>query len=840
MIRKFLEKLFKGKQESHCVLIWLKDKLRGGTSYWFINLAEAAEFAKSQAGKFDVYYGIGLASHAYGKTQRVKADEIIGIPCIWLEVDYKTGSTAIHKKEEQLPTKEEAIALINELPFKPSLIVNSGNGFHLYWLLTSVWLFADAIERERAKLLVERFQRYFKSLANAHGWTNDSTFDLARVYRVPGTKNHKTQNPKPVTIVEESEERYTADQIENFLDSLPEAEQPVAHCAEGKAQIKQLISETDAVALDPHANVPVNKFDMLCEAEPKFRLTWEKKRKDLPDQSASSYDMALADYAALAQWTDQEIANLIIAFRRKHGDDLKLRYDYYAMTIAKARKVAQSNGTNNRSPQRSISNDSKAQAIPPPELRAKALYGLPGMIVQTISPHTEAHPAALLIQFLVAFSNCIGRTAYFTVEATRHYLILFAVIVGISSRGRKGTSWDHVSRLFQAIDEQWCRNCMQSGLSSGEGLIYAVRDPVIKREPIKEKGRVIDYQDVITDVGVLDKRLLAIEEEFAKLLRVIAREGNTLSPQIRQAWDKGNLRLMTKNSPLQATDAHVSIIGHITKDELKRNLDEVETANGFANRFLWTFSRRTKLLPEGGNLPHSKLNSLILLLHDVVNFARSVGEMSRDKEANALWHKIYGELSTEDRTGLFDAVTSRAEAQVSRLACIYALLDQSAIVQRPHLEAALALWCYCEDSARFIFGNSTGDRVADAALSALREAEEVGLTKTDISTIFARNVSAARLNHALTVLESAGRIRCVSEPGESGRPVQRFFAVFNNNPQGHEGNEINEIIAGEPELSPDSPFNSLNSFNSLPDADKGEIISASILDGNSEIDDLPF
>jgi hypothetical protein len=793
MTNSFLNILFEGKRPNDNVLIWIKDKSKGGTSYWFRNLMEAETFAVAQANKFDVYYGIGLASRTYGRRQRVKSDDVTGLSCLWIEVDYKTGSTAIHKKEERLPTKQEALTLINEIPFRPSLIVHSGNGFHVYWLLNDVWQFADVAERERAKRLVERWQRHFKALAEKHGWTNDSTFDLARVYRVAGTKNHKTPKPKMVEIIEENEERYTVEQIEGFLNSLPEAEQSSARCAEEKSQIKHLAVEGGVLALDPNADIHTNKFEMLCEIEPKFKLTWEKKRNDLNDQSPSSYDMALANHSALAGWDAQEITNLIIAFRRKHGHDLKLRHDYYAMTIAKARKVAQGSGLNNGYPSSYFGNNSKSQSIPSPELDAKALYGLAGIIVRTISPHTEAHPAALLIQLLVAFGNCIGRKAYFTVEATRHYLVMFAVLVGLSSKGRKGTSWDHISNLFQSVEEQWSRDCVQNGLSSGEGLIWAVRDPIEKQEPIKEKGRVTGYQMVIVDMGVTDKRLLVMESEFALVLRVVSREGNILSPLIRQAWDKGDLRSMTKNSPARATGAHISIIGHITKDELRNNLDEVEIANGFANRFLWVSVERTQLLPEGSNISSSLLNPLISSLYAALIHARDTSEMRRDDDARELWHRIYRELSIEHPTRLLNAVTSRAEAQVMRIACLYALLDSSNVVRRVHLEAANALWRYCENSVRVIFGDATGSKIGDTILVALREAAEDGLTKTELSGLLGRNASARRLNDALAALSATGLARSVREPSEGGRPTERWFAEAMQAQPINEINERNEI-----------------------------------------------
>lgn len=229
-------------------------------------------------------------------------------------------------------------------------------------------------------------------------------------------------------------------------------------------------------------------------------------------------------------------------------------------------------------------------------MQSAALYGLAGDIVRTISPHSEADPAALLIQTLAAFGSCIGRSAYFSAEADRHYMNLFAVLVGASSKGRKGTSWGQVRRLFESIDAEWSSACIQNGLSSGEGLIWSVRDPIEKQEPIKDKRTITGYQTVTVDFGVEDKRCFVMEPEFASVFKVMAREGNTLSAVIRQAWASGNLRVMAKNSPAQATDAHVSIIAHITKDELKRSLRETDTANGFANRFLWKVAARRRHL----------------------------------------------------------------------------------------------------------------------------------------------------------------------------------------------------------------------------------------------------
>lgn len=421
------------------------------------------------------------------------------------------------------------------------------------------------------------------------------------------------------------------------------------------------------------------------------------------------------------------------------------------------------------------------KGIEMPELSDKALYGLAGDVIRTIEPHTEADNVALLVQLLAGFGCLIGMTAHFRAEADYHYMKLFAVMVGASSKGRKGTSWGQIKRLFCRVDETFSE-CLQDGLSSGEGLIFHVRDAQTKQVPIKVKGRITDYQEEIVDEGATEKRAFVVEPEFARVLRAMQREGNTLSSVIRQAWDSDRLRVMTKN-PIKASGAQISIIGHITKDELARNLDETDTANGFANRFLWIFTRRSKYLPEGGNLLESALNSLVEKLNRAVIYARQIGELSRDEQARQKWIEIYPKLS-DGHTGLLGSVTSRAEAQVMRLASIYSLLDCAEEIRLEHLEAALALWQYCEDSAAYIFGNQTGNKNADVIYAALLSADK-GLSRTNIRDLFHRNLKENQINTALTLLLELGRVEVFKEKTD-GRDREIFTARL------HDKNDIND------------------------------------------------
>ncbi len=398
----------------------------------------------------------------------------------------------------------------------------------------------------------------------------------------------------------------------------------------------------------------------------------------------------------------------------------------------------------------------------PAPLEEAAFHGLAGEFVRLVNPHSESDPAADLIQFLVCFGNAIGRGPHWTVSATDHYLNLFVNLVGQTARGRKGTSLDVVLKVFGQVDEVWRRDCISGGLSSGEGLKYAVRDPDLKN------GEIVDS-------GVVDKRLLVLESEFANVLRVLNREGNTLSPTIRQAWDTGTIRNLTKHDSITATGAHVSIIGHITRDELIQRMTETEASNGFANRFLWFAVRRSKHLPRGGSLTESELNPIVIRLHHALEHARGIGEMGMTEAAWTIWEGIY-EALTRDIPGLFGMVTARAEAQVRRLACIYALLDQSDIVDAPHLKAALAVWRYAEDSAKHIFGDATGNPVADTIMAHLRQSPD-GLTRTQIrEEIFQRNKTSEEIAVALKLLEAAGMAR-MEKIQTSKRPRETWYAV---------------------------------------------------------------
>lgn len=403
---------------------------------------------------------------------------------------------------------------------------------------------------------------------------------------------------------------------------------------------------------------------------------------------------------------------------------------------------------------------------PWPELGEEAFHGLAGEIVRSMEPHSEADPVALLVSLLCAFGNAADRHTHYRVSADRHGLNLFTALVGDSSDARKGMSWNYVESLLKDVDEQWASSRIVSGLSSGEGLIHHVRDRVEKTDK--------DGEIEVVDEGVSDKRLLVVEGELASLLKVMTRQGSTTSAVVRNAWDGKKLQNLTKNSPHAATNAHISIVGHITRSELLRYLTETEAANGFANRFLWCMVRKSKILPFGGLWEDSHREQFVERLQDALRFAARGRVIGWSESGAEIWSGVYGTL-TEGKPGMFGSVVARAAAQAVRLATIYAVLDLSEEIRREHILAALAVWEYAEESARYIFGDATGDPEADAILDALRASRASGLTRTNIRDLFGRNKSAERISRALALLQKLGKARQKTEES-GGRPVERWFA----------------------------------------------------------------
>ena len=394
-----------------------------------------------------------------------------------------------------------------------------------------------------------------------------------------------------------------------------------------------------------------------------------------------------------------------------------------------------------------------------PDPAADAAYhGLAGEVVAAISPHTEADRVAILGQFLTAYGCAVGPGPTLRVGVTDHPARLFIVLVGQSSRARKGDSWAGVREVMYRADPAWTTEHLISGVGSGEALIWNVRDPLVRG------GEVVDP-------GISDKRLLVHEPEFGRILRVAGRPGSVLSMILRDAWDRGDLRTVTKNAPARATGAHIGVVAHITIPELRREMAATDVLNGYANRHIWLAVKRWQLLPIPE--PFTVPDRLATKVTNAIIAASEFGPIQRHIDADARWREVYPHL-TREIPGRLGSVLARAEAQVVRLSLIYALLDGSHLIRVEHLEAALALWDYAERSAGYLFGDSTGDVLADRILDALRV--KGPMDRTDIRDLLGRHVTEDRVDMAVASLEALG-LASMHRVTTGGRPREVWAVV---------------------------------------------------------------
>jgi len=342
---------------------------------------------------------------------------------------------------------------------------------------------------------------------------------------------------------------------------------------------------------------------------------------------------------------------------------------------------------------------------------------------------------------------------------------LFSVIVGDTSKARKGTATDRAMDILNRVDAEFMAARRRSGLSSGEGLIQAVRDSREEDVQVKDKTGPPRFERQIVDTGESDKRLLVIESEFGSVLQQSGRDGNILSAILRDSWDGKPLRVLARSNKDSCQEPHIALLGNVTIEELQRLLTTNDKANGFGNRILWCCARRSKRLAHGGRpLDTAKVDALVCGLQSALQASQAIGCVRFDAEAYRAWESAYDVL-TESATGIFGSMTARAEAQVVRLSTLYALLDSSSLIRMEHLKAAQEVWAYCEDSVRHIFGNALGDETADAILRMLRNAAD-GMTQTEINRGFGSHKSSAELNRALALLQERHKIK--SQKVETG------------------------------------------------------------------------
>lgn len=409
---------------------------------------------------------------------------------------------------------------------------------------------------------------------------------------------------------------------------------------------------------------------------------------------------------------------------------------------------------------------------PPPQMAKEAYHGILLDIVKTACKTSEASPIAVAANFLATYSAMVGRVAFQHIGDGTCHARPFFLLVGRTGKARKGTSEFTVKRIFDAVeqtlaDEYPRLKRHEGGLSTGEGLGWAIRD----KAGDDDTG------------GTDDKRLLVIEAEFAGAMAAASREKNTLSATIRTCWDGKDIAPLVKNATWCAGSPHVCVIGHITASELIDRMTEVDAQSGFLNRFVILHIVRAKLVALPKPTPAEEIGRLAALVAERVRFAiaedytaNNSREIRMTAESIKLWCNEYPALTAE-QPGIAGALLVRVEIYTRMLAMVFALLDQSTVIEPQHIRAALAWVRYWRDSVLYIFATlaakAEAERLNDASAEVLAFIDQnPRCAKAAITSSFRNKMAGPQITTALNHLLNAAPplIRQETLPRADGKP----------------------------------------------------------------------
>lgn len=219
----FLRRLFDGQPSDRRLTVW------SGTSKLSAHLlvddiARAARWAERlDARGEDAYVGCALRrSDLEDATKRGGKADLVALPGLWVDLDVGTEG---HKAANLPPTLEDAATLLEGLP-EPTMAISSGGGLHAWWL------FPEALElvgdektragRTLAEATLKALQGRVIAAAAARGWHADSLPSLDRVLRIPGTRNHKLDEPRPVDAIFLDGPRHDLEALASLLSIDPD------------------------------------------------------------------------------------------------------------------------------------------------------------------------------------------------------------------------------------------------------------------------------------------------------------------------------------------------------------------------------------------------------------------------------------------------------------------------------------------------------------------------------------------------------------------------------------------------------------------------------------------
>jgi hypothetical protein len=339
----------------------------------------------------------------------------------------------------------------------------------------------------------------------------------------------------------------------------------------------------------------------------------------------------------------------------------------------------------------------------PPDPDPVAFAGLLGESALALGEGTDASLVGIL-GALLAFAGALipGQAYQHRMQTTSP----FVALVGESSVGRKGTAmWRAHDAMAEALEPVYVNRAILDGLNSGEGLIST----------LSYKQATFPYEPTVG---------LVFEEEYASLLAARGRDGSTLDPKMRAAFDGGPLsNRRSSQTQTVAPPYWLPALIAITPAELRRRLEPGALESGSANRWLHLPVRRREAPPV--SLEPRLAESSRVRLQAARRWAIDTRLVLPVDAAVTVTLSEYAEYLPGVSAGTARDLTKRLPVIAFRVALVHAMAERSERVGLEHLDRALALTEYARAGIDWVFGGTVGNRDADLLLRHLQRSERL-------------------------------------------------------------------------------------------------------------------
>lgn len=741
--------------------------------------------------EYDLYFGVATREHGNGKKEG-----IIHIPAVWADIDFKNTP------------QDKADRLLSELPVKPSVIIESGGGYHVYWFLK------EPAGAENIPM-VQAVNRKLASFLEA----DFGVCDASHILRMPGTLNHKYSPARTVTVKDYTGARYNLEEFD-FLPEVPENQDD-----ENRGQ------DPDIEKLFECSFMKWCSYKPEEVSEPLWYAMVSNVARVSPGGPDLVHELSRRYPGYSKKETDQKILHALNSsgphtckYIRVNGYKCCQNCGVKSPINLLARNGLPAAGSDSPAEWMELVplNDCRA-----PEIPDDILPGWAGDFTREAARSIQIPYPMALASVLGVLSLAISSAVKCIHVRPGHVetpnLYLFAPLPsGERKTGMVGTAtnplheWETEQAEFKADEIR----AAQSRRKTQEKIIEGMRNKAAKASKDEERRKLIENiaaQEVaLEDIPALP-RLLADDATPESLPRILKAQGEVLGiisseggifdifggRYSRNGIPNLDLLLKAHNAesyrvdrigrePIALTNPRLVVCICPQPDVLLSMADKPGfRGRGLLARFLYFFSESQvgyrNISPDP--MPDSVTREYTTRIKALLDMREANLELTLSPAARALWLQFAQVVEEQMRPGgefeHFRDWAGKLSGQAARLAgvfhCIEARLPGSLVVSDEIMSRALSLAALLADHAKVAFSTMGSDPATEVALAILGWIQRKERDKFTLRDCFrdldGRYKNTSELKPGLAVLIERGYIKDIGMEQTGGRPKGPYFVA---------------------------------------------------------------